>query len=223
MSEASIGSYLRRLSGFLSWLVAEKHLREHPMKGIRLGRVKKTRREKFCTVEQRETLLEEPPNAEIDLILHLGFFAGLRFGEMLAMQPCWLSPRPGGMVLTVQETADWKPKDKEARSIPVHPRLEEALARCGTGNGYVLAPYKGEWKDPPAYRYNPKKGLKAHVTKCGLAWVTYHTLRHSFATHLAMKGAAMVEIAEVLGDSLRVVEDTYVGYAPVSNSKTLTL
>lgn len=218
MSEASIGSYLRRLSGFLSWLVAEKHIREHPMKDIRLGRVKKTKRERFCTVEEREKLLVNPPNQHIDFILHFGFFAGLRFGEMLAMQSSWLTPREGGWLLTVQETPFWKPKDKECRSIEVHPRLAAFIERHGFQKPFMLNPHKPKWVDPPAYRYNPKKAFKTHAAAKGIGWVTYHTLRHSFATHLAAKGAKMVEIAELLGDSLRVVEETYIGYAPKTNS-----
>jgi integrase len=220
MSEASIGSYLRRLSGFLSWLVKRNDLREHPMKDIRLGRVKKTKREKFCTFEERETLLENPTCAEYDLILHLGFFAGLRFGEMLAMEPGWLTPKEGGWILTVQETAVWKPKDKECRSIEVHPRLQRCLDLRGSKEGFVLAPYKSEWREAPKYRYNPKKGFRNYVEGKGLRWVTYHTLRHSFATHLAMKGVPLVVIAGLLGDSLRVTEETYVGLAPGSQKST---
>ena len=219
MSEASIHSYLRRLSGFLSWLVEQKHLREHPMKGIRLGRVKKTKRQRFCTREERESLLKDPPNEDIDFILHFGFFAGLRFGEMLAMQDTWLVKKKGGWVLTVQETPFWKPKDKECRTIEVHPRLAAFIDRYGLRKPFMLARDKSLWKDPPDYRYNPKKAFKKYVTDKGMPWVGYHTLRHSFATHLAMNGARMIEIAHALGDSLRVTEESYVGFTPVSKSK----
>ena len=217
MSEASIGSYLRRLSGFLSWLVEEKHIREHPMAAIRLGRVKKTRRDRFCTVEEREKLLADPPNEEIEFILLFGFFAGLRFGEMLAMQPDWITSKTGGKVLTVKETAYWKPKDKETRDIEIHPRIAAFLQRYGTKAPFMLEPKK-PWKEPPAYRFNPKKAFRAYVVRCGLPWVTYHTLRHTFATHLAMRGARMAEIAGLLGDSLRVTEETYIAYSPASGS-----
>lgn len=218
MSEASIGSYLRRLSGFLSWLVREKHLRQHPMDGIRLGKVRKTRRERFCTVEERELLLATPPNIDVAWILHLGFFAGLRFGEMLAMQESWWTPKDDGWVLTVQETPFWKPKDKECRTIEVHPRLAAFVKTHGLSKPFVVAPHAKKWKNPPAERFNPKKSFKGHAARVGLGWVSYHTLRHSFATHLAAKGATIVEIAQILGDSLRVTEDTYIGYAPVSRS-----
>lgn len=224
MSDASVGSYLRRLRGFLSWLVKNGHLRQHPMAGIRLGRVKKTRREQWCTVEQRELLLSDPPSVEIDLILHLGFFAGLRFGEMVAMEWSWLVEKSTGWVLSVTPGAVWQPKDKEIRAVEVHPRLLEALREAGwKTKGYVLAPKKRVWKALPAYRFNPKKGFASYVRKRGLPWVTYHTLRHSFATHLASSGAPMIEVAQALGDSLRVTEQNYIGVCPMVRSRILAL
>jgi integrase len=226
MSEASINSYLRRLHAFLSWCVAERYLRANPMDGIRLGRVRKTRRERFCTVEDRERLLAHYPdcgrqgwencqesNEAVAWILHLGFFAGLRFGEMLSMQASWWTRKGDGWLLTVQETPFWKPKDKECRTIEVHPRLAEFVKTHGLSKPFVVAPHKTVYPTPPRERYNPKAAFKSHVRSVGLGWVSYHTLRHSFATHLAAKGATIVEIAAMLGDSLRVTEQNYIGYA----------
>lgn len=220
MSEASISSYLLRLRGFLSWLVEEKHLRENPMELIRLPRVKKTKREKFCTVGQREALLRKPPTDEIEFILHFGFFAGLRFGEMLAMQADWLVKLDDGKwLLTVKETSFWKPKDKEARTIEVHPRLALFIENYGLRRPFMLAPKKAEWKAEPAYRFNAKKAFATHAKACGVEFCTYHTLRHSLAVHLASAGMSMMEIAKILGDTPSVVESNYASFTPTGASK----
>ena len=221
MSEASITSYLLRLRGFLSWLVSEGHLRENPMEKIALGRVKKTRREKFLTTTQRDRLLEDPPNDEVAFILYFGFFAGLRFEEMLAMEPRWIEKSKDGLVLHVQKTAFWQPKDKELRTIVMHPRLVAFVNSYGLRHPFMLKPDKKVWKASPAYRYNPKKAFKAHMKAHGVEWASYHTTRHSFATHMAMAGAPMIEIADALGDGLRVTEETYVAFSPASR-RTIT-
>jgi integrase/recombinase XerD len=224
MSEASISSYLLRLRGFVSWLVEERHLRENPMELIKLPRVKKTKREKFCTVEQREALLSDPPTDEIDFILHFGFFAGLRFGEMLAMQADWLVKLGDGKwLLTVKETSFWKPKDKETRTIEVHPRLAAFIEGYGLKRPFMLAPKKKEWRVEPAYRFNPKKAFATHAKNHGVEFCTYHTLRHSLATHLASAGMSMIEIARILGDTPRVVESNYASFAPTGVSKLATI
>lgn len=218
MSEASIKSYLLRLKGFLSWAVETGRLREHPMRDIRIGRVRKTRRHLFCTIEQRERLLADPPSEEIDFILHVGFFAGLRFEEMLAMTPDWISGDPGRLVLSVLPSEVWKPKDEEVRSIPVHPRLEAFLERYGRRRPYMLRPDKKEWKAAPGFRFNPKRQFKAYVVRRGLPWVNFYTPRHSFATHLASSGAPMIEIATMLGNSVKVCEESYAGFSPRAQS-----
>ncbi len=219
MSDSSIGGYMRILKGFLSWCHRTNRIPNHPMANIKMGRIKRTKRQDFCTYEQRDALLECPPSQELDFILHVGFFAGLRFGEMLAMEDHWLfiSPDEKHGNIVVQETNHWKPKDKEIRTIPLHPRLLEFFKRYGRRKPFMLAPHKAEWKTAPAYRFNPKKQLANHAEKSRAAFVTYHTLRHSFATHLAMENVAMRDIAALLGDEIRVVEEHYVGFSPVSN------
>ncbi len=44
--------------------------------------------------------------------------------------------------------------------------------------------------------------------------VTFHTLRHSFASHAVMRGVDLYTVAQLLGDSLKMVEDTYAHLSP---------
>jgi hypothetical protein len=84
-------------------------------------------------------------------------------------------------VLTVQETPFWKPKDKECRTLEVHPRLAEFANTHGLRKPFVVASYKKKWKEPPAYRFDPKRAFRAHAKSKGLGWVSYHTLRNVFS------------------------------------------
>ena len=223
-SDATVKFYMRIFKGFCTWLTNEGMVLKHPMEGMKHPTSKATRRAKFCTMKQRELLLEAPPSKEVEFMLMWGFFAGLRLGEMIAMEWDWLWIEGDQGVLTVQETSNWKPKDRELREIPLHPRLIDFMSEWTEGdNAYVLRPDKTKWKEPPLYRYNPRHAFKSHVASLGLEWVSYHTLRHSFATHLAMKGTAMSEIAGLLGDGIEVTEKHYVAYAPSSRKSIAKL
>jgi integrase len=146
---------------------------------------------------------------------------------MLAMTPRWLWVAADGKrgTLTVQATRVplrgggsmvWEPKDKEKRSIPLHPRVLEFLESYGMREPFMLAPHKGLWPRPEksSYRFDPRKGLKALGVRSGAGEVTYHQMRRTFGTMLAMKGVPIRTIAEYLGDGIQVTEEHYIGFAP---------
>jgi integrase len=218
-SDSTIDTYIRIIKAFLNWCVEEKKLSENPAKRIKLGRVKKTKQTEYCTIEQRDLLLKNPPSEEISFILHFGFYAGLRFGEMLAMEKSWIhlaQDKKTGF-LAVQKTKHWEPKDKELRKIKLHPELIKFIDSYGLKEPFMLAPYRKDWKPAPTYRFNPKKSFATYMKKCGVPFVTYHTLRHSFATHLAEKGKSMKDIAAYLGDDISTTEKHYIAFSPADD------
>lgn len=89
MKPSSKKSYLITVRAFLNWAKAEGMLRGDPLKRLRTHtRVQSTRVEQFLTEEERERVLaaaEGRPDS-VRLMLYLGFFAGLRDAEMLAMK-----------------------------------------------------------------------------------------------------------------------------------------
>lgn len=218
LATSSIQTYMRVIKLFLTWCVRKRIIHENPLADYVIGRAKKTRRQEVCTKEEQERLLTDVPNKELEMILYLGFYAGMRFNEMLAFQSDWLWVNNDWSqgTITVQETPFFKPKSREMRTIPLHPRLLKFLAIYGRQEPFMLAPFKKYWPEPPKYRFNPKKRFKSWTVACGIKKCTYHTLRHTFATQLAQKGASLVEIAQLLGDTLKVAEDHYIAYLPNS-------
>ena len=229
LSGTTIKSYTIALRAFVNWLRAEKYMRHDPMGRLkRQTRVVRTRRQEFLTEEERERILaDDKMDDTARLILHLGFFCGLRDAEMLAMTPKWIWLAEDGArgTITVEETpitfpdgsaGMWRPKGKEMRTVPMHPRLLTLLAKVDRSSPFVLAPQKDRW--PPetknSKRYDAKKSLAGVAKRVKVEKLTFHMLRHSFATHLAMKGVPLAEIAGLLGDSLAVTENHYAGFCP---------
>lgn len=230
LAPASKKTYVITVRAFLNWAIAEKLLKGDPLKRLRSQtRVKSTRIQEFLTEDERELILaaaEDQPDY-LQLILHLGFFAGLRDAEMLAMKKEWLWIAPEGDrgTLAVQGTAikfkngtngTWQPKGKRTRVVPLHPRLLAFLQGYGLREPFMLAPHKPLWPNDETHsrRFDAKKLLAAVGVKVGVRKLNYHILRHSFATHLAMKGVALAQIAGLLGDGLKVTEDHYAGFCP---------
>jgi len=228
VSLATLRSYAITLRAYLNWARKEGLVRTDAMAGMnREVRVTITRVQGFLTEEEREKLLSAEAPDYVRLILMLGFFAGLRDGEMLALNPKWIWLSEDGTrgSITVQNTpveftdgkaGVWQPKGRRRRTVPLHPRLLEFLQSYGLKSPWLLAPEKVQWPSEKmnAKRFDAKKALAGVAKRAGVKKLTFHMLRHSFATHLAMKGVALAEIAGLLGDSLRVTEEHYAGYQP---------
>ena len=92
--------------------------------------VRESRRQEFHTIEERDIILARPAKVYVGLINHLGFFAGLRDGEILVINPDWIYIAPDmshgsikvqltTITLTNGSKIFWKPKTKRGtRTIP---------------------------------------------------------------------------------------------------------
>lgn len=224
-------SYLLAVKAFLNWCKAEGLIKgEDPLKRLRMHtRVFSSRVAEFHTEEERERVLAAAHDlpGNIKLILHNGYFQGLRDSEMLAMKRHWLWISPDGDhgTLSVQNTdiifqngshGEWIPKGKRKRVMPMHPRYLSFIKSYGMQEPYMLAPHKDRWPDDnkKSNRFDAKKSLAALAKRAGVEKLNYHIMRHTFATGLVMKGVTLGEVAGLLGDSLKVTEDHYAGFSP---------
>jgi integrase len=213
VSDSSVAAYSRQLRAFTNWCHEKGKVLKNPTKSIPSGRCKKTRKMRFTTFAERDRLLDQVTRPDLAFLYHVGFLAGLRLGEMLAMEADWLWFSDDGEygIIRVQETEFWKPKDKEAREIPMAPRLLKFLKQWPIEGRFVLKPKKDVFPEAPKYRYNPEASFKKHAVNCGVPWLTYHDARHSFGAHLLQLGATIADVAELLGDDVIVTESHYAG------------
>ncbi|RYD35760.1 MAG: site-specific integrase, partial [Verrucomicrobiaceae bacterium] len=212
----------------LDWAVEDKYISANPMKKMkRQVKVVRSKVQEFLTEDERERVLAAEAPLYVKLILFLGFFAGLRDGEMLACAPHWIWISDDGcrgtlsvqdQVITYQNGKKglWKPKVRHVRTIPLHPRLLAFLKENGIQKPWLLRPDKELWPDPGmnSKRFDAHKALNSLAKKAGVKKLNYHILRHTFATLLVMKGVSLADVAGLLGDTLKVTEDHYAGYSP---------
>lgn len=239
-SSATMTSYLIVLKAFITWCREKGYLTGDPLLELkRKTQVNVTRVNEFLTVEERDRAFEalaKVPDLKgtragrrerLELVLLLGFYVGLRDGEMMAMNPkwVWISPDGSQGKISVQDTKFeyedgsvgwWKPKGKRRREIPMHPKLLEYFKVHGVCSPWVLAPEKERWpaRASQAKRFDMKTALANHAKRSGLKKLNFHILRHSFATHLAMAGVPLAVVAAFLGDRLSVAESNYAGFIP---------
>jgi len=221
-------SYLITVRAFLNWAKGEGYVKGDPMERLkRQTRINSTKVQDFLTELDREKALQPRMPDHLRLVLLLGFYAGLRDKEMLAMNPAWIwiSPKRDRGTISVQDTVvtyedgtkgRWRPKGRKMRVIPMHPVVLKFFKTYGSPEPWTLRPDKVLWPkdEKQSKRYDARKALATHAAATGVRKLNFHTLRHSFATHLAMKDVPLATIAALLGDSLKVTEDHYAGFSP---------
>ncbi len=156
----------------------------------------------FDELERLVGAAKDEPDRQAMILL--GSEAGLRMGEMLALTQDCVDYRAGN--LTVWEN-DWQgnvgsTKGGERRTVPMTPRLRAALQMIRHLRGdLVLCGAGGErWT-----KHMVRAALRTICKRAGLRIVGAHVLRHTFCSHLAMRGAAPKAIQELAGHkSLKV-------------------
>jgi len=154
---------------------------------------------RFLT-EQEEIRLLEAASEPLRTIILAGIYAGLRI-KSEALTLAWVNVDFENGFLTVQ---DIYAKSGETRSVPLDSGLREALwalKERARSEHYVFTKANGK----------PYRAIgNAFATACQnakLLKVTPHTLRHTFASRLAMAGVDLRTIQELGGwKSLRMVE-----------------
>jgi integrase len=143
----------------------------------------------------------------------LMLFAGLRSGEALALR--WVDVDFTQKVLYISPRDDWRPKSGKGRVIPVPKDLGAFLGERRRLIPEAVLVVEGETFTP----YMVKRRLKSVVIDAGLptegeAAITAHVLRHTYASHLVMKGVPLYTVSALLGHSTVKTTEIYAHLAP---------
>src|SRR5712692_9203005 len=170
----------------------------------------------FYDFEEYERLVDATstdPNAS--LIVLLGGDAGLRCGEMMALE--WRDIDLGKRQICVQRS-EWKghvtvPKGGRLRYVPMTVRLATALRE----HRHLRAARVLCRRDRPSLtadvvkHYVERAARRAQLTTSGV-----HRLRHTFCSHLAMRGAPARAIQELAGHQDLTTTQRYMHLSPAA-------
>jgi integrase len=178
----------------------------------------------FHDFDQYEQLLAvaRKRSAESYLMVLLGGDAGLRLGEIVALE--WRDVDLPARRLTVQRS-DWLghvtvPKGGRSRQLPTTQRLTNALkAARHLRSTRVLCLADGT----PITRDRVIKAIRASQRIAGLPTSGVHVLRHTFCSHLAMRGAPARAIQELAGHADLSTTQRYMHLSPAATEDAIRL
>ncbi len=195
VKEATINRELALLKVIFSKAVRWGYTARNPVKEISLFKEEKTPI-RILTPEERRKLLEASPDY-LKPIVTMALKTGMRQGEILNLQ--WKDVDLAHDLINVRHT-----KAKKLRQIPIHPELKKALDGLPRKSDYVFCNSAGD-------KYH-RNGIVREVfekvrEKIGIPELTFHMLRHNFASELIAKGADIRTVQEYMGhSSLRMLQ-----------------
>jgi site-specific recombinase XerD len=210
VSESTAQGYITTIRSFFNRMVELKKIRFNPVNGVNLARLDQKGRLLFCPPDLRNKLIGSAPSDAMKFILYCGFHAGLRKNEIIEARPEWFDLERGS--IHVRATDTFRPKDREARTIPLTREFQKFLKRYGLRWPFMLRPdvTHGEAR----YRYDFRRPWDNFMEEQGCSWVTPHVMRHTFASLFASNGVSIYKIALWLGDDVRVVQKHYAKLLP---------
>ena len=192
-SPASVARYMSALSHAYTIAIKEwGWVDDSPMRKVQKPKEPRGR-VRFLSDEEREKLLESCKNSEepfLYSIVVLALSTGARKSEILNLT--WADVDLQRKVAMIHQT-----KNDERRALPLAGaalNCVEGLAKRRRIDTRLLFPDESG-KKPILIRASWKKVLK----EAQIEDFRFHDLRHTTASYLAMSGASLAEIAEVLG------------------------
>ena len=139
--------------------------------------------------------------------------SGMRQGEILSLK--WSQVDLANGMVHIESRRDFRTKGGKRRTIPLNSGAESLLRSLEhrDSGGLVFthhgAPLKSRWVGAKLRRYVRGLGLDRKLN--------FHSLRHSFASWLAMDGVSIYQISRLLGHSdVSVTQDFYAHLQPDS-------
>ena len=211
-SPATVNRYMAALSHAFKIAVQEwGWLDDSPLRQVRKPKEPRGR-VRVLSDEERQRLLkvcQESPNPYLYPVVVLALSTGARKMEILSLT--WKEVDFGRSVIVIHET-----KNGEPRGIPLTGRafgLMKNLSRVRRLDSDLIFPGQN-----PQRPIDIRTAWETAVKKADIQDIRFHDLRHCAASYLAMNGASLVEIADVLGHkTLQMVKR----YAHLSEQHTM--
>ena len=191
------------------------HILVNPTDTIRKFPVEPATAVAFYSEQEMNLILENSPQPWRDIYEFL-YLTGLRNGELINLT--WDNVDLENGQITIQSSGRWKTKTEGFRIIPMHQKAIEILNRCPqhSGQNYVFTNQRRQ-KIPDG---QPYKVLAKVLRKLGIEG-NIHRFRHTFASHLVMKGEPLYNVSKLLGHTNIDMTQKYAHLAPESLRKTV--
>jgi site-specific recombinase XerD len=173
------------------------YLKENPIKGVTRLKVNDSKPPRFLTEKECHQLLDASPKSSRE-IFYVFLNTGMRKAELENLE--WADIDFKRKRIKIRGKDFWQPKTGE-REIPINGGTYDLLKKLKAENdkgieSKFVFPHRGGGKMKDKLR----EQLIKIASKAGIKGLTkIHSLRHTYASHLVMKGADLPTVQKLMG------------------------
>jgi integrase len=181
---------LALLKHMLTKAVDWGYLKQNPSKSVKLLK-EPPGRLRYLEADEIEQLLDECHNPQAPYlrpVVIVALHTGMRLGEILGLR--W-----GDIDLRQRLISITKTKNNERKTLPINDILYEELGKLPR---HMTSPYL--FHHPNGTRIlRIDRSFHSALARAGITGFRFHDLRHTFASHLAMRSVPLETIGALLG------------------------
>lgn len=180
---------------------------KNPVASVKFDK-ENNRRDRWLRQEEENRLLNASSPWLRDIVV-LGLHSGMRLGEILALT--WDEVdlfRKTVMVI--------RSKNGEQRTIPLNTTVLALLKHKYTGRSIQTRLVFHTGTDTMIDQHHLRRAFRRALNQAKITGLTFHDLRHSFATRLVQAGIDLYKVKELLGHNSIVTTQRYAHHYPES-------
>jgi len=193
-AQKTINGALGFINSLFIYATKEDYLLKSPSSEIEKFSEKTEKEAPYFTREELEKIWGNADPYWVNFLKIL-YYTGMRKGELINLTWKNVNLKKGQETITVISSEDYRTKTGKKRTIPLKAEaIKIVKEQRGIDNKYVFVSREGNKIHPE----KPYHAMKKALEKAGLEG-DVHKLRHTFASHLVMKGKSIFEVKELLG------------------------
>jgi integrase len=209
----TVNRELALLKHMLTKAVDWGYLKQNPAKAVKLLK-EPPGRLRYLEAEEIERLLDacdDPQTPYLRPIVIVALHTGMRLGEILELR--W-----GDLDLRHRLISITKTKNNERKTIPINEALYEELTKLPR---HMTSPYLFCHPDGTCI-LRIDRSFHSALKQAGIKGFRFHDLRHTFASHLAMRGVPLETIGALLGHKDPKMTRRYAHLSPTTLQQAVT-
>ena len=198
--------YMRTLKAALNIAIEWNYITSNPFVKVKFKKGQK-RKPEFLKRDDLEKILNQTENEKMRSIFIFAFNTGCRLGEITQLR--WQNIDIKNRIIIIGDEL-FTTKNEKQRIIPISKELFQLLNLLGKKTNNPKYFVFGKTNMFPFHTDYISRNFKKACRKAKMREeIHFHTLRHSFASNLAMKGVPIIVIKELLGHSSVTTTEIY--------------